>query len=146
MLQRRLVVLALLGAVVVAVLGEGFAGLRNQGNTCYLNSLLQTLYHCPPFREAVLERSPKGFRRRFGVTKVGALAKVFERLQKNKTAETRGLTKALGVDPREQRDPVSKPPSKLRRACLSSVRPHGVEIRCFFFLVLGESECLFPMS
>mmetsp|Transcript_23773 Transcript_23773/g.94262 ORF Transcript_23773/g.94262 Transcript_23773/m.94262 type:complete len:156 (-) Transcript_23773:570-1037(-) len=31
-----------------------YAGLRNQGNTCYLNSLVQTLYHVRPFRETVL--------------------------------------------------------------------------------------------
>ena len=30
-------------------------GLQNQGNTCYLNSLLQTVYHIEPFRSAVLE-------------------------------------------------------------------------------------------
>ena len=28
-------------------------GLRNQGNTCYMNSLLQTLHHLPEFREAI---------------------------------------------------------------------------------------------
>ena len=28
----------------------GFVGLKNQGATCYMNSLLQTLYHIPYFR------------------------------------------------------------------------------------------------
>ncbi|KAK9910704.1 hypothetical protein M0R45_034655 [Rubus argutus] len=31
----------------------GFVGLKNQGATCYVNSLLQTLYHIPSFREVI---------------------------------------------------------------------------------------------
>lgn len=31
----------------------GFVGLANQGATCYLNSLLQTLYLTPEFRNAI---------------------------------------------------------------------------------------------
>ena len=32
----------------------GFVGLKNQGATCYMNSLLQTLYHLPYFRKVLL--------------------------------------------------------------------------------------------
>lgn len=32
-----------------------FLGLSNLGNTCYCNSMLQALYSCEPFRDAVLE-------------------------------------------------------------------------------------------
>ena len=29
----------------------GYVGLKNQGATCYMNSLLQTLYHIPYFKK-----------------------------------------------------------------------------------------------
>ena len=32
----------------------GYVGLKNQGATCYMNSLLQTLYHIPYFRKVAL--------------------------------------------------------------------------------------------
>lgn len=32
----------------------GYVGLKNQGATCYMNSLLQTLYHIPYFRKVLL--------------------------------------------------------------------------------------------
>ena len=35
----------------------GFVGLKNQGATCYMNSLLQTLYHIPYFRKVLTPSS-----------------------------------------------------------------------------------------
>lgn len=35
----------------------GYVGLKNQGATCYMNSLLQTLYHIPYFRKVVIRSS-----------------------------------------------------------------------------------------
>ena len=34
---------------------NGFVGLRNQGATCYLNSLLQTLFFTPEIRQGLYE-------------------------------------------------------------------------------------------
>lgn len=36
-------------------LPTGYHGIHNSGLTCYMNALLQMLYHCPEFRKAVAE-------------------------------------------------------------------------------------------
>ncbi|KAG5183595.1 hypothetical protein JKP88DRAFT_316761 [Tribonema minus] len=38
--------------------GSGYVGLKNQGCTCYMNSLLQQLFMVPAFREAICSAAP----------------------------------------------------------------------------------------
>lgn len=73
-------------------------GLKNQGATCYMNSLLQTLFHLGAFRQAVYlmpTESDKG-----DIPSIPlALQRVFYRLQfGNRSVCTKELTKSFGWD------------------------------------------------
>uniref|UniRef100_A0A3Q2PVB1 Ubiquitin carboxyl-terminal hydrolase n=1 Tax=Fundulus heteroclitus TaxID=8078 RepID=A0A3Q2PVB1_FUNHE len=76
-----------------------YHGLRNQGSTCYLNSVLQVLFMTEDFREAV-GRCPTGRDDRID----RQLDDLFETL-KERTGETNRVTRKLGIDKvNEQRD------------------------------------------
>ncbi|KAF5101371.1 hypothetical protein D0Z03_000611 [Geotrichum reessii] len=73
----------------------GFSGIRNQGATCYMNSLLQSLYFTTAFRHAVM-----GIPTEDEPDKVpAALQRVFFQLNTSSDGvDTRKLTKSFGWD------------------------------------------------
>ncbi|XVE75807.1 hypothetical protein DITRI_Ditri12bG0121700 [Diplodiscus trichospermus] len=76
----------------------GYVGLKNQGATCYMNSLLQTLYHIPYFRKAVYHMPTTENDMPTGSIPL-ALQSLFYKLQYNDTSvATKGLTKSFGWD------------------------------------------------
>lgn len=73
----------------------GMVGLKNQGATCYLNSLLQTLFHLRAFREVVYDTPTQNEDTTNSVSL--ALQRVFYRLQvQNKAVSTKELTRSFG--------------------------------------------------
>ena len=77
----------------------GYVGLKNQGATCYMNSLLQTLYNLPYFRKAVYQ-IPTGDVDPSSHKNIPlALQSLFYKLQYSPTAvATKDLTKSFGWD------------------------------------------------
>ncbi|CAK9152990.1 unnamed protein product [Ilex paraguariensis] len=76
----------------------GYVGLKNQGATCYMNSLLQTLYHIPYFRKAVYHMPTTENDNPSGSIPL-ALQSLFYKLQYNDTSvATKDLTKSFGWD------------------------------------------------
>nr|XP_023929861.1 ubiquitin carboxyl-terminal hydrolase 12-like isoform X2 [Quercus suber] len=76
----------------------GFVGLKNQGATCYMNSLLQTLYHIPYFRKNVYHMPTTENDMPTGSIPL-ALQSLFYKLQYRDTSvATKELTKSFGWD------------------------------------------------
>ncbi|XP_022851790.1 ubiquitin carboxyl-terminal hydrolase 12-like [Olea europaea var. sylvestris] len=76
----------------------GYVGLKNQGATCYMNSLLQTLYHIPYFRKAVYHMPTTENDMPSGSIPL-ALQSLFYKLQYHETSvATKELTKSFGWD------------------------------------------------
>ena len=97
------------GGVAARPADSGLCGLINQGNTCYMNSLIQTLHHTPEFRHGIYGLSPD----ELGLPTAGqptpsieqrrilvALQDLFSRLQVDDidAADTTRLTSAFGWD------------------------------------------------
>ncbi|KAG6484795.1 hypothetical protein ZIOFF_053320 [Zingiber officinale] len=76
----------------------GYVGLKNQGATCYMNSLLQTLYHIPYFRKAVYHMPTTENDIPSGSIPL-ALQSLFYKLQySDNSVATKELTKSFGWD------------------------------------------------
>ncbi|GMI92284.1 ubiquitin-specific protease 13 [Hibiscus trionum] len=76
----------------------GYVGLKNQGATCYMNSLLQTLYHIPYFRKAVYHMPTTENDMPSGSIPL-ALQSLFYELQcSDSSVATKKLTKSFGWD------------------------------------------------
>ncbi|MFS7983042.1 putative ubiquitinyl hydrolase 1 [Helianthus anomalus] len=76
----------------------GYVGLKNQGATCYMNSLLQTLYHISYFRKAVYHMPTTENDMPSGSIPL-ALQSLFYKLQYSDTSvATKELTKSFGWD------------------------------------------------
>ncbi|KAM3255324.1 hypothetical protein ACQJBY_048575 [Aegilops geniculata] len=76
----------------------GYVGLKNQGATCYMNSLLQTLYHTPYFRKAVYHMPTTENDMPSGSIPL-ALQSLFYKLQySDNSVATKELTKSFGWD------------------------------------------------
>ncbi|KZV44468.1 hypothetical protein F511_19369 [Dorcoceras hygrometricum] len=75
-----------------------YVGLRNQGATCYMNSLLQIFYHLPYFRKVVY-RMPTTVNQDPSKSIAVALQSLFYKLQFGKeSVSTQELTKSFGWD------------------------------------------------
>ncbi|KNC51539.1 nc protein [Thecamonas trahens ATCC 50062] len=78
----------------------GFVGILNQGATCYMNSLLQTLYHTKYFRKCVYQLPTE--EDKVGASIPLALQRLFYNMQFAESAvSTKELTKSFGWDAME---------------------------------------------
>ncbi|KAL0459972.1 UNVERIFIED_CONTAM: Ubiquitin carboxyl-terminal hydrolase 13, partial [Sesamum latifolium] len=76
----------------------GYVGLKNQGATCYMNSLLQMLFHIPYFRKVVYHM-PTSVNDEPSTSMPMALQSLFYKLQHSeRSVSTKDLTKSFGWD------------------------------------------------
>lgn len=115
--------------------GAGYLGLRNQGNTCYMNSLLQTLHHLPEFRRVIYSIPTQVDANSSSIDLVPLeLQRVFYELQYGEASGaaevgTEGLTRSFGWGRREvnvQQD-VQEFSRMLCEALQMGMKSHGVE-------------------
>ncbi|PBC26408.1 Ubiquitin carboxyl-terminal hydrolase [Apis cerana cerana] len=121
----------------------GFVGLKNQGATCYMNSLLQTLYFTNQLRKAVYKMPTESDDSSKSVAL--ALQRVFHELQfSDKPVGTKKLTKSFGwetLDSFMQHDVqeflrvlLDKLESKMKGTCVEGTVPKLFEGKMVSFI------------
>ena len=79
----------------------GYVGLCNEGNTCYINALLQTLYHLPCLRQAIFHTPSSAL--------AYQLQKVFYDLtHSSKDVSAKGLLRSLQLDAHHRQEDVQE--------------------------------------
>ncbi|XP_063230650.1 ubiquitin carboxyl-terminal hydrolase 7 isoform X2 [Bacillus rossius redtenbacheri] len=121
----------------------GYVGLKNQGATCYMNSLLQTLYFTSQLRKAVYKMPTESDDSSKSVAL--ALQRVFHELQfSDKPVGTKKLTKSFGwetLDSFMQHDVqeflrvlLDKLESKMKGTCVEGTVPRLFEGKMVSFI------------
>ncbi|XP_055922238.1 ubiquitin carboxyl-terminal hydrolase 7-like [Eupeodes corollae] len=128
----------------------GYVGLKNQGATCYMNSLLQTLYFTCQLRKSVYKMPTEADD---SSKSVGlALQRVFHDLQfADKPVGTKKLTKSFGwetLDSFMQHDVqeflrvlLDKLESKMKGTCVEGTVPHLFEGKMSSYIKCKNVDC-----
>lgn len=128
----------------------GFVGLKNQGATCYMNSLLQTLFFTNQLRKAVYQMPTESDD---SVRSVAlALQRVFYQLQfSDKPVGTKKLTKSFGwetLDSFMQHDVqelcrvlLDNMESKMKGTCVEGTIPKLFEGKMISFIRCKHVDC-----
>jgi ubiquitin carboxyl-terminal hydrolase 7 len=87
-----------------SVIAEQYCGIRNQGATCYMNSILQAFYHIPAFRRIIFEMPRDGSSPRER-SMIYNLQRLFGLMQTQTDAvSTKPLTRSFGWEHDEHLD------------------------------------------
>jgi ubiquitin carboxyl-terminal hydrolase 47 len=128
------------------VKSKHFAGLTNVGATCYMNSLLQTLFMTPEFRQSVYRMSYlEGSKERAEQSIPIQMLLLFTRLQQSsECVSTRPLIKSFGWGDSEafQQHDVQEFNRVLFDALKQSLEPEESQ----FISHLYEGTCLYSQS